>query len=110
MLKISGGGDGDLTEFNKNPRTDDSYPHISAGIFNCQLSIVNCQLSTVNCQLSIVNSQLSVILNQILHEIHIGEVDCAGVVLVHCGDLRHFIGCEGEVEYVEILNQIEVPR
>ena len=43
---------------------------------------------------------LSVSLDQVLHEIDVVEAHRAGVVLVHRGDLGHFVVGEAEVEDV----------
>ena len=48
---------------------------------------------------------LSVSLDQVLHELHVIEVDDTRVVLVHRGDLGHFGVGEAEVEDVEVLRQ-----
>ena len=46
---------------------------------------------------------LSVVFNQILHKVHVIEIDGAGIVLVHCCNLGHVIVGEGKVEDVEVL-------
>ena len=48
-------------------------------------------------------SRLTVVLNQILYKLRVAEVDGAGVVLVHRGNLSHVLIGKREVEDVEVL-------
>ena len=64
---------------------------------------VNINVAAIINNVFFIIISLSVVFNQILHKVHVVEVDCACVVLVHCCDLSHVVVGEGKIEDDEVL-------